>query len=230
MPHSWTVSGGDCTATATGTATPAASVARTTTKVRVIEGTDVGMEPPIRMGARWMAFGRPGRPAGREPRENRSDPGGDMIRTKSVSSPIDPAQDGLLILATRFRGRGMTRDRYDVWMPSLGPSEWLLRDVQAGHVIWPAFLRAYRQELVMDGPIDARSKTIKNHGQKFTLRLLARLAQDQPVTLMCHCAEDTRECHRHELARLIAARDLARRPPLPGRGPAGCAGIRCSES
>ena len=127
-----------------------------------------------------------------------------MLRTKSIESPIDPSQDGLRILATRFRGRGMTRDRYDVWMPSLGPSEKLLRDVQAGRLTWPAFLRAYRQELVMDGPVDARSKTIKNHGQKFTLRLLARLAQDRDVTLMCHCAEDARQCHRYELAKLIA--------------------------
>ena len=127
-----------------------------------------------------------------------------MIRTKSVESPIDRSQDGLRILATRFRGRGMTKNRYDVWMPSLGPSERLLRDVQSGRLTWTAFLRAYRQELVMDGPIDTRSRTIKNHGQKFTLRLLARLAQDQPVTLMCHCAEDAIECHRHELARLIA--------------------------
>ena len=35
----------------------------------------------------------------------------------------------------------------------------------------------YRRELMMDGPIDARSKTIKNHGQKFTLRLIKKLAR-----------------------------------------------------
>ncbi len=56
----------------------------------------------------------------------------------------------------------------------------------------------------MDGPIDARSETIKNHGQKSTLRLLKALAAQQHVTLLCHCVEDARECHRFLLAKEIA--------------------------
>jgi uncharacterized protein YeaO (DUF488 family) len=125
------------------------------------------------------------------------------LRTRSVASPIDRATDGLRILATRFRGRGMPADRYDVWMPSLAPSERLLRSILAKRISWRQFLKEYRRELFMDGPIDARSATIKNHGQKFTLRLIKALAQDQPVTLMCHCAEDQQQCHRHELRTVI---------------------------
>jgi uncharacterized protein YeaO (DUF488 family) len=127
-----------------------------------------------------------------------------MIQTKSVWSPINRKKDGLRILATRFRGRGMRTSRYDVWMPSLGPSETLLRSVLADQINWAQFLREYRRELMMDGPIDARSRTIKNHGQKFTLRLLKRLAAKGRVTVMCHCAEDQQHCHRHELQRLIS--------------------------
>jgi uncharacterized protein YeaO (DUF488 family) len=126
-----------------------------------------------------------------------------MLRTKSVSTPVNRKTDGLRILATRFRGRGLPADRYDVWMPSLGPSERLLRAVQAGRISWAAFARAYRGELFMDGPIDARSPSIKNHGQKFTLRLLERLARSSHVTLLCHCAEDQTHCHRHLLKQLI---------------------------
>jgi len=126
-----------------------------------------------------------------------------MLRTKSVWSAIDRKRDGLRILATRFRGRGMPTNRYDVWMPSLGPSERLLRNVQAGGLSWPQFLREYRRELFMDGPIDARSQSIKNHGQKFTLRLIKLLARRGPVTLMCHCAEAQQQCHRHELLKLL---------------------------
>ncbi len=126
-----------------------------------------------------------------------------MVRTKSVWSPIDRKSDGIRILATRFRGRGMPTSRYDVWMPSLAPSERLLRNGQAGRITWAQFLREYRRELFMDGPVDARSRTIKNHGQKFTLRLIKRLARRGRVTLMCHCAEDQRQCHRHELLRVI---------------------------
>src|SRR5262245_33958011 len=126
-----------------------------------------------------------------------------MIRTKSVSSPIDRRRDGFRILATRFRGRGLSVSRYDLWMPSLAPSERLLRRRLAGRINWPAFVREYRHELLLDGPIDARSRTIKNHGQKFTLRLLAELSRRGRITLLCHCAEDERECHRHELRRMI---------------------------
>lgn len=45
--------------------------------------------------------------------------------------------------------------------------------------------------------IDKRNRTIKNHGQKFTLRLLQQLAKRSTITLLCHCAEEERHCHRH---------------------------------
>ncbi|MBX9605317.1 MAG: DUF488 domain-containing protein [Gammaproteobacteria bacterium] len=130
-----------------------------------------------------------------------------MILTKSVHTERAPA-DGLRVLATRFRGRGLPRARYDVWLPALGPSETLLRRWQDGALPWRAFARAYRDELFEDGPVDARCRTIKNHGQKSTLRLLQTLAARGAVTVMCHCAEDERHCHRHELARLLAGRPL----------------------
>jgi len=126
-----------------------------------------------------------------------------MLRTKSVWSPINRQADGLRILATRFRGRRMPSNRYDVWMPSLGPSERLLKAALAGRISWAEFARGYRAEMFMDGPIDLRSRSIKNHGQKFTLRLIKRLARSGHVTLLCHCAEDQDRCHRHVLRKLI---------------------------
>jgi len=126
-----------------------------------------------------------------------------MLRTKSVWSPIDRKRDGLRILATRFRGRGMPAARYDVWMASLGPSERTLKAAQAGRMSWPEFARRYRAELLMGGGVDARNATIKNHGQKFTLRLIGRLARKGDVTLLCHCAEDQQHCHRHLLRHAI---------------------------
>lgn len=126
-----------------------------------------------------------------------------MLKTKSVSSPIDRKQDGLRILSARFRGRGLLASRYDVWMPSLGPSEHLLRAFLDERITWARFAKDYRAELFLDGPIDDRSPAIKNHGQKFTLRLIKQLAKSSHVTLMCHCAEDERQCHRHLLRELI---------------------------
>ena len=125
------------------------------------------------------------------------------LKVKSVWSAVERRNDGLRILATRFRGRGMPAARYDVWMPSLGPSEELLQSVQTGAIPWRQFAREFKKEIFLDGPIDGRSRTIKNHGQKFTLRLIKHMAQEGHVTLMCHCAEDQEHCHRHLLRELI---------------------------
>ena len=125
-----------------------------------------------------------------------------MIKTRSVWSDIKK-DDGLRILVTRFRGRGLPTSQYDVWMPSLGPSEQLLKSVQSGEIDWKAFTKRYREELFLDGPIDDRSETIKNHGQKSALRLLKALGKKQNVTLMCHCDEDATECHRFLLLKEI---------------------------
>jgi len=98
----------------------------------------------------------------------------------------------------------MPTGRYDVWMPSLGPSERTLRQFLGRKISWAEFGRRYRAEMYADGPVDRRSRTIKNHGQKFTLRLLKQLARKGNVTLLCHCAEDEQHCHRHLLRALIA--------------------------
>lgn len=126
-----------------------------------------------------------------------------MIKTRSVRSNIKK-DDGLRILVTRFRGRGLPTSQYDVWMPALGPSEQLLKAVLAGEIEWKTFAKKYREELFLDGPIDDRSDTIKNHGQKSTLRLLKALGEQQNVTLMCHCDEDATQCHRFVLEKEIA--------------------------
>ncbi len=128
-----------------------------------------------------------------------------MIKTKSVHSPIE-RNDGLRILAARFRGRGLPSNRYDVWMANLGPSEQLLHDFLSGQANWAEFSRRYRKELTEGGGVDARNRTIKNHGQKFTLRLLQTLGRSGNVTLLCHCAEDEPHCHRHLLQRLLAGK------------------------
>jgi uncharacterized protein YeaO (DUF488 family) len=88
-------------------------------------------------------------------------------------------------------------------MANLGPSEKLLRDFQSGLVGWGGFSRRYRKELRESGAIDQHNPTIKNHGQKFTLRLLQTLGKRSTVTLLCHCAEDERHCHRHILRAVL---------------------------
>jgi uncharacterized protein YeaO (DUF488 family) len=109
------------------------------------------------------------------------------------------AKDGLRLLVARGRGRGLPADRFDVWMANLGPSEELRDAILAGKISWSEFTRRYFKELHESGGVDARNKRIKNHGQKFTFRLLQHLARKQTITLLCHCAEDEAHCHRHLL-------------------------------
>ena len=82
-------------------------------------------------------------------------------------------------------------------------SEQLLKAVQAEKITWSAFTRDFKKELVLDGPVDSRNKTNKNHGQKSTLRLIKAMAREGNVTLRCHCDEDAKQCHRHILRELI---------------------------
>ena len=125
-----------------------------------------------------------------------------MFKTKSVHSPIEP-HDGLRILAARGRGRGLPANRFDVWMANLGPSEQLRDAILAGKISWREYTRRYLKELREAGGTDLRNRRIKNHGQKFTLRLLQHLAKKQTMTLLCHCAEEEKHCHRHLLKALL---------------------------
>lgn len=126
-----------------------------------------------------------------------------MILTKSIHEPIEPEHDGLRILVARFRGHGVPKDAYNVWMANLGPSEQLLRAFQHGEIDWNAFRASYKKEMLEDLPGDERNHTIKNHGQKFTLRLLQELSQRGKITVLCHCAPDQTHCHRHVLKEML---------------------------
>jgi uncharacterized protein YeaO (DUF488 family) len=125
------------------------------------------------------------------------------IRTKSVWTAIDRKHDGLRILVTRYAERGCPRTRYNAWMPNLAPSEPLLHAFLQEKINWKEFSRRFKLELFESAPMDKQNARIKNYGQKFTLRLIKELARRQPVTLLCHCAEDTECCHRHLLKALI---------------------------
>jgi uncharacterized protein YeaO (DUF488 family) len=143
----------------------------------------------------------------RQPLVRPSPAGSPGIRTKSIHTEIE-AVDGLRILVARYRGRGIPAARYDVWMPNLGPREPLLRSLLNGKISWPAYKRAYLAELWDSREFDRHNATIKNHGQKFTLRLIKELSRRAAVTLLCHCAEAEQHCHRHVLRGLLDSRKI----------------------
>lgn len=88
-------------------------------------------------------------------------------------------------------------------MANLGPSEDLLGLWLKENVTWAEFTRRYMAEMRESAAVDQKNRTIKNHGQKFTLRLLKELSDRGNLTILCHCAEEEEHCHRHLLKRLI---------------------------
>ena len=109
--------------------------------------------------------------------------------------------EGLRLGTVRRPPRGVpksafaSRDYYDVWLPTLAPSQDLLREHARGgdaSADWAHFARRYRQE--MKAPAAAQ-----------LLDLLAALSQDTPFALGCYCELET-HCHRSILRELLAAR------------------------
>ena len=125
------------------------------------------------------------------------------LKTKSVWTSIDAKRDGLRILATRSHGTLLPKTRYDAWMPNLGPSEKLLGDLLGERISWTQFVRGYKMELISDAGPNPKNDRQRSHGQKPTLHLIKVLAKRSNVTLLCHCDEDEKRCHRHALQRLI---------------------------
>ena len=126
-----------------------------------------------------------------------------MIMTKSTEDPIS-RRDGLRLFVTRYWPRGHCREECDEWLPSLAPSERLLKHLQAGTITWAVFSREYRKEMLKGyGSESATNPRMKNSGQNYFLRLLKKLAETRTITLICTCGSDAERCHRHLLKALL---------------------------
>lgn len=117
-----------------------------------------------------------------------------------LGSPRGP-REGLRLGTVRRPPRGVKktdwarRDFYDVWLPTLAPSEPLLKRARAldpaDARAWRSFARAYRREMASP---EARA----------TLNLLAALSRTTDLAVGCYCADESR-CHRSLLRDLLAA-------------------------
>jgi uncharacterized protein YeaO (DUF488 family) len=110
------------------------------------------------------------------------------------------AKEGLRLGTVRRPPRGVpknefaARDFYDVWLPSLAPSQPLVTMALRGDSdrSWKEFERKYRAE--MKRPDAAR-----------LLDLLASRSHQTNFAVGCYC-EDERRCHRSILRTLLAER------------------------
>lgn len=124
------------------------------------------------------------------------------VRIVRLGSPRRPGE-GLRLGTVRRPPRGVpkgqfaARDFYDVWLPTLAPSEPLLKDARAAVVEgndkgWRAFVRRYRAEMKASDP-------------RALLDTLAALSHHADFAVGCYCADETR-CHRSGLRELLAER------------------------
>ncbi len=127
------------------------------------------------------------------------------ITVLRLGTPRKP-HEGLRLGTVRRPPRGVPkadfarRDFYDVWLPTLAPSEPLVREAMATHDpqsehperAWKSFERKYRAEM-------------KRTDAAHLLDLLAALSHQTNFSLGCYCADENL-CHRSILRKLLAER------------------------
>lgn len=121
-----------------------------------------------------------------------------MIRIVRLGSPRHP-KEGLRIGTVRRPPRGVpkdqfaSRDFYDVWLPTLAPSEALVKEAlgiaTADERSWRKFVRKYRAEM-KDADIGR------------VLDTLAALSKQTSFSVGCYCENEAR-CHRSILRELL---------------------------
>lgn len=124
------------------------------------------------------------------------------VRIVRLGSPRHPGE-GLRLGTVRRPPRGVpkeqfaARDFYDVWLPTLAPSEALLKEARAAVAdgddrAWKSFVRRYRAEMKAPDP-------------KALLDVLTALSHQTDFAVGCYCAEEAR-CHRSVLREMLAER------------------------
>lgn len=127
------------------------------------------------------------------------------VRIVRLGSEREPGE-GLRIGTVRRPPRGVPkaefarRNFYDVWLPTLAPSEALLKQALAAVAsdderAWRQFVRRYRMEMKASEP-------------RALLDTLAALSHHGQFSVGCYCA-DERHCHRAILRELLAERGAA---------------------
>ena len=112
------------------------------------------------------------------------------VTTARIYDAPAPGQ-GLRVLVMRLWPRGVKKGAVDLWLKELGARLDNLRAWNAGQVEWPEMRRRYLAGL---GSPPASTE----------LTRLRRLAAQQPVTLLCSCADESR-CHRTVLRKVLTS-------------------------
>jgi uncharacterized protein YeaO (DUF488 family) len=125
-----------------------------------------------------------------------------MLRIVRLGSPRAP-HEGLRFGTVRRPPRGVpkneyaSRNIYDVWLPTLAPSEPLVKLALGAHDErrWKQFVRRYRAEM-------------KEPAARHLLDALAALSHQTNFAVGCYCENESR-CHRSILRELLRERGAA---------------------
>lgn len=104
--------------------------------------------------------------------------------------------DGTRLLVMRYWPRGMSKDRFESWLPHMAPSPGLLKwlmDRSEGQKwapddVWEHWSMLYRREMKLQ--------------KDAILDLRRRQEEGETITLLCSCHDKSR-CHRSILHNLI---------------------------
>ncbi|BCU69842.1 uroporphyrin-III methyltransferase [Stygiolobus caldivivus] len=104
-----------------------------------------------------------------------------MIKVKRVYDPVEKG-DGVRILVDRLWPRGIKKDKVDVWLKDIAPSEelrtWFGHDPDK----WEEFKRRYFEELSKNPKLDILLQLIKK-GEDVTLLYASKSPYNNAVAL-----------------------------------------------
>ena len=116
------------------------------------------------------------------------------LKTKRWNDPVEE-DDGFRVLVCRYRPRGVRKEdeRWDIWVPDLGPSKALhaaYYGKEGAPIGWEEYARRYREEV-------KRARVM--------IRALAdRVRRGERLTLLCSSAcEEPERCHRTLLSAIL---------------------------
>ncbi|WP_342362233.1 DUF488 domain-containing protein [Terrarubrum flagellatum] len=92
------------------------------------------------------------------------------FRTKRIYEPAD-REDGLRVLVDRLWPRGISKDKVDLWLKDVSPSDALRKEVHGDPDGWDRFVMAYAAELAKEPAATAAAQ-------------LREFARKGPVTLL----------------------------------------------
>ncbi|MEM3856471.1 MAG: DUF488 domain-containing protein [Saccharolobus sp.] len=104
-----------------------------------------------------------------------------MIKVKRVYEPIDK-DDGIRVLVDRLWPRGISKDKIDIWLKDIAPSEDLRKWFNHDASKWEEFKRKYFEELDKNPKIEILLQLIRK-GNNVTLVYASKSPYNNAVAL-----------------------------------------------